>query len=88
MEKKYLFGFHSANSLRKNLDRKIKRIKLPEGSSIKVEEWQCHNLRVSKCTKLYREGMKLADIMKVSGHRSVASLMRYIKVDEDEIIKG
>ena len=32
--------------------------------------------------------MKLADIMKVSGHKSIQSLMRYIKTDEETVIKG
>ena len=83
-----LFGFNSSNSLIKNLNRHVKQLKLPKESSIDVTKWQCHNLRVSKCTNLYNEGMKLADIMRVSGHKSIQSLMKYIKSDEEEIMKG
>ena len=45
-----IFNFNSASVLGTNLDRKIKTLKLPNGSSIDVKKWHCHSLRVSKLT--------------------------------------
>jgi len=45
-----LFDFKSADSLAKNLDRKIKSLKLPVESSIDVMKWHCHSLRTSMLT--------------------------------------
>jgi len=56
--------------------------------SADFSKWQMHNLRASKITTLYKEGWKLNDIMKVSGHKSVTALSRYIKVDEEAILKN
>lgn len=62
-------------------------MKLPKESSIDVTKWQCHNLRVSKLTQLKNEGRSYEYLMKISGHRSLDSLMRYMKTDEEEVLR-
>ena len=83
-----VFDFNSANSLRVNLERKIQRLVLPEGSSIDVKKWHAHSLRVSKLTNLKDEKWDLDKIMCVSGHKRLDNLHRYLRTDEKEVIKA
>ena len=69
-----IFGFNSAKALVKALERKVNKIELPEGSVIKKNKWQSHNLRVSRISNLRREGLGYEKIMLVSGHKSLDSL--------------
>ena len=82
-----VFKHNSANSLRRKLDRAIRSLKLPKESSIKVENWHSHSLRTSKLTQLRNEDWKLEKIMKVSGHKNLNSLQKYIKVDDEEVFQ-
>ena len=67
--------FNSARALRKWLERKVKKVKLPEGSSIDVDRWQCHNLRGSKLTELHiNRSMPVAELKVISGHKDDKNL--------------
>ncbi len=48
------------------------------------EKWQLissHTCRRSFCTNMYLSGFPAEELMKISGHKSPAAFMRYIKVD-------
>lgn len=52
-----------------------------------AEKWQlvtCHSARRSACTNMYLAGIPAMDIMKISGHRTEASFMKYIRVTKEE----
>ena len=51
------------------------------------EKWQLvkvHTARRSAATNMFLEGIKKVNIMKITGHRSEESFMRYICIDEQE----
>ena len=73
-------------SLRNGLHRLIMGIRLPETNSIAENKWQSHNLRVSRLTNLYNGGINTKKLMKVSGHKSLDCLERYLKCDQNEVI--
>ena len=83
-----VFDFNSSHSLRVNLDRKIQRVVLPEGSSIDVEKWHAHSLRVSKRTNLKDAGGDLLKIMVVSGHKRLDNLQKYLRTGEEVVSKA
>ena len=76
-----LFGFNSANALVTFLGRKVNSVELPETNSIKNKKWQSHNIRVSRITNMKDRGYAYDKIMLVSGHKSLDSLMKYLKND-------
>ena len=80
-----IFGFNSAKSLVMNLDRKVNKLELPEGSAIKKYKWQSHNIRVSRITNMRKADYTYEKIMLVSGHKSLDSLQKYMKNDEEEM---
>ncbi len=52
------------------------------------EKWELlstHCARRSFATNLYKQGFPSISIMKITGHKSEKSFMRYIKVSEDEV---
>ncbi|MEO2063261.1 MAG: tyrosine-type recombinase/integrase [Christiangramia sp.] len=52
------------------------------------EKWELlstHCARRSFATNLYKQGFPTVSIMKITGHRSEKTFMRYIKVTEDEV---
>ncbi len=55
------------------------------------ELWECissHTARRSTATNLYLEGFPTIDIMKITGHRTEAAFMKYIKItNEDAAIR-
>ena len=51
------------------------------------EKWELissHTCRRSFCTNMYLVGMPAEELMKISGHKSPAAFMRYIKVDNKQ----
>ena len=79
-----VFGFKTADSLRHNVQRKVKKLKLAPGNKINVSTFQTHDLRVSRLTNEHKKGKTLPELMQISGHQSLASLQKYLKIDEDE----
>ena len=78
--------FNSAKALRNWLERKIKKVKLPEGNSIDVNRWQCHNLRGSKLTDLHQnKKLTFSELKVISGHVRDDNLSLYIKVDRQNV---
>lgn len=52
------------------------------------EKWQLvssHCARRSFATNLFKQGFPAISIMKITGHKSEKTFMRYIKVTEDEV---
>lgn len=48
------------------------------------EKWEMmslHTSRRSVCTIMYLSGFLAEELMRISGHKSLAAFMRYIKVD-------
>jgi integrase len=48
------------------------------------EKWEMmssHTCRRSFCTNMYLAGFPAEELMRISGHKSPAAFMRYIKVD-------
>ena len=76
-----IFGFNSATALVMFLGRKVNSLELPETNSIKNKKWQSHNIRVSRITNMKNKGYAYDKIMMVSGHKSLDSLMKYLKND-------
>ena len=79
--------------MRRWLVRRVEQVKLPEKNGIDVTYFQCHNFRASKLTWLsQKEGLKDAELMKFSGHKSVENLHKYIKVETavllDKLLKA
>jgi integrase len=56
-----------------------------------LELWECissHTARRSFATNLYNEGFPILDIMKITGHKTEKSFLKYIKFsDEDSAMK-
>lgn len=56
----------------------------------KLELWQCvssHTARRSFATNLYLEGFPVIDLMKITGHRTEKSFLKYIKVSKLDAAK-
>jgi len=54
------------------------------------EKWEMissHTCRRSFCTNMYLFGMRAEELMRISGHKSPAAFMRYIKVDNQQAAK-
>lgn len=52
-----------------------------------LEKWELmssHTCRRSFCTNMYLAGFPAEELMKISGHKSPAAFMRYIKVDNKQ----
>ena len=54
---------------------------------MKDKKWQSHNMRVSRITHLKDEGTPYDQIMLISGHKSLDSLMKYMKNDEKKMVE-
>lgn len=52
--------------------------------SKKSELISSHTCRRSFCTNMYLSGFPAEELMKISGHKSLAAFMRYIKVDNQQ----
>lgn len=50
----------------------------------KYELMSSHTCRRSFCTNMYLSGFPAEELMKISGHKSPAAFMRYIKVDNQQ----
>ena len=78
--------FNSAHTLRVWLERKLKKVKLPEGNSIDLSHWQCHNLRASRLTDLHlNKNVPFAELKVISGHVRADNLSLYINVDRKSV---
>lgn len=53
-------------------------------SAKKYELITCHTGRRTACTNMYLSGIKPIDIMKISGHRTEAQFLRYIRISPEE----
>ena len=54
------------------------------------EKWEMissHTCRRSFCTNMYLSGFPAEELMRISGHKSPAAFMRYIKVDNQQAAK-
>jgi len=74
------------------LKEKIKTQKMIGGETIikyfpKYQMITSHTARRTGATLMYLSGMDVFDIMKITGHKQMETLMKYIKVDKLEIIK-
>jgi integrase len=50
----------------------------------KYELMSSHTCRRSFCTNMYLSGFPAEELMKISGHKSPAAFMRYIKIDNQQ----
>lgn len=98
--KKYSYGLPKVHSNKfnervKELGQKIKlnqkvEIVRKKGNqrvteiSKKSELISSHTCRRSFCTNMYLSGFPAEELMKISGHKSPAAFMRYIKVDNQQ----
>lgn len=65
----------------------VNEFRAGQHSSKTVEKWEListHTARRSFATNAFKRGMTAADIMKFTGHTTVASFMKYIKVTSEE----
>jgi integrase len=53
----------------------------------KCEMMSSHTCRRSFCTNMYLAGFPAEELMRISGHKSPAAFMRYIKVDNQQAAK-
>jgi integrase len=44
----------------------------------------CHTGRRTACTNMYKAGIPVLDIMKISGHRTEKSFLKYIRISQEE----
>lgn len=63
--------------------RKKGKIRVAEVKQ-KWELMSSHTCRRSFCTNMYLSGFPAEELMKISGHKSPAAFMRYIKVDNQQ----
>jgi integrase len=59
-----------------------------ETSSPKWKLISCHTGRRSAATNMYLAGIKTIDIMKITGHRSEKSFLKYIRITEEETARN
>lgn len=50
----------------------------------KCELVTCHTGRRTACTNMYKAGIPVIDIMKISGHRTEKSFLKYIRLSQEE----
>jgi integrase len=53
----------------------------------KANNVSSHTARRSGCTNWYMAGMSSEQIMKVSGHKTIAEFKKYIRVTDEEIVE-
>lgn len=51
------------------------------------EKWWLHKFRSTYITNLLRGGMDLRTVMKQSGHSDLASVMRYLRPEDDDVVR-
>lgn len=67
------------------IDRMITIIK--NGKQIRVEKWKLvssHTARRTAATNMFKAGIPAISIMKITGHRTEANFMKYIKITKEE----
>lgn len=74
---------------RARLNQKIEVVRKKGNNRIKdiYKKWEMissHTCRRSFCTNMYLSGFPAQELMKISGHKSPAAFMRYIKVDNQQ----
>lgn len=74
---------------RANLKQKIEIVRKRGMNREKkvLEKWEMissHTCRRSFCTNMYLSGFPAEELMRISGHKSPAAFMRYIKVDNQQ----
>jgi integrase len=52
------------------------------------ERWFLHKFRATYITTLLRNGMELRTVMKLSGHSSIESVMRYLRPAGDKEVQS
>ncbi|KAA6316280.1 Tyrosine recombinase XerC [termite gut metagenome] len=77
---------------RTQLKQKIEVVRKKGKNRIKevFEKWEMissHTCRRSFCTNMYLSGFPAEELMRISGHKSPAAFMRYIKVDNQQAAK-
>jgi len=50
-----------------------------------IEDLRVHQLRHTALTRMVRDGVDLATVAKVSGHRSLRTLMRYVEASAEDV---
>ena len=55
----------------------------PPLKKVGFEGGRCHKARRTLTTLLYEHGLPLVQIMKITGHKKLATLQKYIKSDSD-----
>jgi integrase len=53
----------------------------------KADQVSSHTARRSGCTNWYMADMSSEQIMKVSGHKTIAEFKKYIRVTDEEIVE-
>jgi integrase len=71
------------------LNQKIEIVRKKGNNRVKVifQKWQMissHTCRRSFCTNMYLSGFPAEELKRISGHKSPAAFMRYIKVDNQQ----
>jgi integrase len=77
---------------RAKLKQKVEVVRKKGKNRIKevFEKWEMissHTCRRSFCTNMYLSGFPAEELMRISGHKSPAAFMRYIKVDNQQAAK-
>lgn len=82
---KYLKELGKVAGLNQKIE--VNEYRAGQHSSKTVEKWEListHTARRSFATNAFKRGMAVSDIMKFTGHTTVASFMKYIKVTSEE----
>ena len=54
-------------------------ISVPKGSSVSQNDLTFHDLRHEAISRMFDSGMKIHEVMAVSGHRTASQLFRYVQ---------
>lgn len=55
---------------------------------LQIEGVSSHSFRRTALTRMHKAGVPLAAIQKISGHKTLASLQRYLEVDEQDLVEA
>lgn len=86
---KWLLQFENYNAEEKVFP--IKTIHTTWGRTVKqaqIEDFHFHDLRATCISRLISAGLAPAEVMRISGHATMACLYRYIRTDDSTIIRA
>jgi len=82
------YNYELPNMPDSKVNKYIKEVcKIAEIGDNKSKQVSSHTARRSGCTNWYMAGMSSEQIMKVSGHKTIAEFKKYIRVTDEEIVE-